>query len=159
MIESDVPHPIIAIVVAVLLLGGVGYGIYYHLTKVPKQRREVEQALFAPYVQAIRDGRIDEAWERYTTPRYKEQFPLEVYRAHWQATLSSKRFDRKLLEVNASYDSVKRQKYLLVTYGFTLDHDYVHALYHVVRDANGHLRIDSASRRYTGASSVKVEPW
>lgn len=158
-VKSDVPRPIIAIIVAVLLFGGVGYGIYHHLTKVPEQRAEVEQALFVAYFQAIVDGRIDEAWERYTTPRYKERFPLESYRAQWQVALSSKRFDRKLLNANMSYDAIDRREYLLVTYGFTLDHDYVHASYHVVRDASGQQRIDWAGRLHTGAPLVNAEPW
>lgn len=159
MTESDVPHPIIAIIVAVLLFGGVGYGIYYHLTKAPKQRREVVQALFGPYFQALADGRIDEAWERYTTAHYKARFSLEAYRAQWRAALASKRFDRKLLNANMSYDAPERQKYLLVTYGFTLDHDYVHAFYRVVRDADGEQRIEWSGRRYTGRPLADPEPW
>lgn len=157
--KSNVPHPIIAIIVAVLLFGGTGYGIYHHVTKAPEQRGEVEQALFAPYFKALEDKRIDEAWERYTTSRYKERFPLEVYRAHWRATLSSQRFDRELMTANMSYDAVNRHEYLLVTYGFTFDNDYVHAVYHVVRDADGQQRIDGSGRLYSGRPLVDTEPW
>jgi len=159
MLESDVPHPVIAFIVAVLLFGGVGYGIYHHLTEVPEQRREVEEALFAPYFQTLAAGRIDEAWERYTTSSYKESFPLDVYRTQWRAALSSSRFDRKLLNVNMSHDAIERQTFLLVTYGFSLDHDYIHAVYHVVRDADGGQRIDWSGRLYTGRPLTDSEPW
>ena len=159
MAKSDVARRIVAVIVAVLMFGGTGYGIYHHLTKTPELRREVEQELFVPYFQALAEGRIDEAWERYTTPRYKEQFSLEAYRARWRATSSSKRFDRELFHADMSHDAVKDQTYLLVTYGFTLDDDYVHAVYHVVRDADGHQRIDWSGRLHQGRPLTAPEPW
>lgn len=159
MTKSEVPHPILAIVVAVLLFGGVGYGIYYHSTEGKEQSREVEQELFEPYFRAIEAGKIDEAWERYTTPHYKETFSIDAYRARWQTISSNEKFDREQLTVNASYDAIHRYDYLLVSYGFTLDHDYAHVFYRVVRDADGTLRIHESGRSYSGHPRLDPEPW
>lgn len=159
--SSNVPHPIAAIIVAVAIAGGIGYGIYYHLVKAPKNRAVEEKALFDPYFTALSDGRIDEAWERFTTPRYKELFPLARYREHWQQVFgkAGKITKRELAVSNGAYEVVNGRKYASVKYQLTFEHDYVQAVYEVVPGSDDTPRIDWAGRHVLTSSLTSPEPW
>ena len=144
MAGSSVPHPIAGALVAALMLGGIGYGAYYGLVKAPQNRERLEQSLFEPYFAALSAGQIDEAWDRYTTPRYKQLFPLVSYRRHWQETFArAGSLDKRTLSVaDDAYEAVNGRKYTSVRYQLTFAHDYVQAVYEVVPDTRGQPRID-----------------
>jgi hypothetical protein len=159
--NSSVPHPIAGLVVALLMLSGIGYGIYYHLEKAPQNRERLEQSLFEPYFEALSKGQLDEAWQRYTTPRYKQLFPLARYRQHWQETFSraGALSKRTLAVADAAYEAVDRREYTSVRYQLTFAHDYVQAVYEVVPDAGGQPRIDWAGQHQPTSSRTSPEPW
>ena len=161
MSSSSVPHPIAAILVAIAIAGGIGYGIYYHLFKAPKNRARDEQALFAPYFTALSEGQIDAAWERFTTPRYKARFPLDRYRQHWEQVFAKRgRITERVLAVaNDAYEVVTKRTYESVSYKLTFEHDYVLAIYQVIPDAEGNPRIDWAGRHEMASSFTAPEPW
>jgi hypothetical protein len=161
MSGSSVPHPIAAIAVAILVLGGIGYGLYYNFVKAPKNRELTDQTLFAPYFAALSEGRIDEAWGRYTTPRYKQLFPIERYREHWKQKFSSSGHivKRDLVVASGAYELASKRKYTSVKCQLTFEHDYVQAVYEVVPDAEGNPRIDWAGRHQLPSSYTAPEPW
>jgi hypothetical protein len=161
MAGSTAPHPIAAVVVAVLMLGGIGYGVFRGLVEAPKNDARLEQALFEPYFKALSEGHIDEAWQRYTTPRYKQLFPIESYRKHWQQTFSQSGHiaKRSLFAANEAYEPASQRKYTSVKYQLTFDHDYVQAVYEVVPDAQGTPLIDWAGRHPPASSYSSQEPW
>ena len=161
MTESSVPHPIAALVVAALMLGGVGYGVYHALAQAPKAEARLEQTLFEPYFKALSAGHVDEAWQRYTTPRYQQLFPIEQYRQHWQQAFSKsgRIVERSLFAANGAYELASKRDYTAVKYQLTFEHDYVQAVYEVVSDAQGHPRIDWAGRHPSGSSLTSPEPW
>jgi len=160
MTESSVPHPIIGALVALALVGGIGYGVYHHVVS-SQQSAQLEHALFEPYFDALARGQFDEAWQRYTTPRYKQLFPVERYRAHWQTTLSrAGRIERRNLAVaNAAYQLSDERKYTSVQYQLTFTHDYVQAVYEIVPDGAGNPRIDWAGQHHSGSALTAPEPW
>ena len=159
MTESSIPHPIAAAVVALSLLVGVGYGVYHHHT-ASKANEQLEETLFAPYFAELAQGHIDQAWQRYTTPRYKRQFPLPRYREHWQAALhSGGLLKRNLAVANGAYQVADQHQYTTVQYQLTLADDYVQAVYEIVPDDKGNPRIDWTGRHHTGSSLTAPEPW
>lgn len=161
MAGSSVPHPIAAIVVALLILGGIGYGIFHGLGEAPKNEERLEQALFEPYFKSLSEGHVDEAWQRYTTPRYKQRFPIENYRKHWQRAFSQsgRIVKRNLFVANAVNEPATQRKYTSVKYQLTFDHDYVQAVYEVIPDAPGNPQIDWAGRHQPASSYTAAEPW
>jgi hypothetical protein len=161
MSSSSVQHPIVAIVVAIAIAGGIGYGIYYHVVKAPKNRAQDEQALFAPYFTALSEGQINAAWERFTTPRYKALFPLERYRQHWEQVFAKRgRITKRVLAAaNDAYEATTKRTYESVKYQLTFERDYVQAVNEVVPDAGGNPRIDWAGRHELTSSLTAPEPW
>jgi hypothetical protein len=161
MANSSVPHPLAAVLVATLLLGGIGYGAYYGLVQAPKQREALERSLFEPYFTALSAGHIDDAWDRYTTAHYKQLFPLPRYRQHWQDTFSRSGAisKRELAVADAAYEAVNRREYTSVRYQLTFAHDYVQAVYEVVPDARGQPRIDWAGQHQLTSSRTSPEAW
>jgi hypothetical protein len=161
MSSSSVPHPIVAIIVAIVIAGGIGYGIYYHVVKAPKNRALDEQALFDPYFAALSEGQINAAWEKFTTPRYKELFPIDRYRAHWEQVFSKRgKITKRVLAVaNDAYEATTKRKYESVKYQLTFEHDYVQAVYEVVPGTDGTPRIDWAGRHELTSSLTNPEPW
>ena len=161
MAGSSVPHPIAAIVVALLMVGGIGYGIFHALVEAPKHDERLEQTLFEPYFKALSDGRIDEAWQRYTTPRYKQVFPSESYRQHWQRVFSQSGpiVGRELFVANEVNEPAGQRKYTSVKYQLTFNHDYAQVVYEVVSDAQGNPHIDWAGRHQPASSYTAAEPW
>ena len=161
MAGSSVPHPIAAVAVALLMLGSIGYGVYYGLEKAPKNRERLEQSLFEPYFAALSAGHIDEAWDRYTTAHYKQLFPLSRYRQHWQETFSrtGPLSKRTLSVANEAYEVVNRREYSAVRYQLTFARDYVQVVYEVVLDAGGQPRIDWAGQHHLSSSQTSPEPW
>lgn len=161
MTESSVPHPIAGALVAVLIVGGIGYGVARGLMKAPKHEQQLDQALFEPYFSALADGHVDEAWQRYTTPRYKQLFPLEDYRRHWAGVFSQSGHigERKLFAANEAYEVATRRQYTAVKYQLTFERAYVQASYEVVADSTGMPRIDWAGQHHAASSSTAPEPW
>lgn len=161
MASSSVQHPVAAIIVAIVIAGGIGYGIYYHLVKAPKNRAQDEAALFAPYFAALSEGQLKSAWDRYTTPRYKELFPFERYRQHWEQVFSKRgRITKRVIATaNDAYEATTKRKYESVKYQLTFEHDYVQAVYQVVPGDDGNPRIDWAGRHELTSSFTSPEPW
>ena len=161
MSESKLPHPIVAAVVATLMLGGIGYGIYHALIEEPKTSVQLEQTLFDPYFKALSQGHIDEAWQRYTTPHYKQLFPVERYRQHWQQMFlhSGHIAKRDLFVVNQAYQLANDRHFTSLKYQLTFDHDYVQVVYEVVPDSRGNPRIDWAGQHQSASSLTSPEPW
>ena len=161
MARSSVPHPIVAIVVALLMVSGIGYGVFHGLLEAPRNEARLEQALFEPYFKALSEGRVDQAWQRYTTPRYKQLFPIESYRQHWQRVFSQSGaiVERKLFVANEADEPAQQRKYTSVKYQLTFDHDYVQAVYEVVPDARGKPQIDWAGRHQPASLYTAAESW
>src|SRR5438477_299578 len=88
--DVQVQHPIIAIIVALAIVGGIGYGIYYHFVISPRTGAAVEEKLLAPYFALIGEGKLDEAWQRYTSDRYKKNWPLEKFRDFHRQSLAER---------------------------------------------------------------------
>ncbi len=143
------------------MLGGVGYGGYHHWVQAPRERAALEQTLFEPYFQALGAGRVDEAWQRYTTPHYKQLFPLEPYRAHWQKAFaeSGSLVKRNLATDNDAYQLTGGRNYTSVQYQLTFEHGYALAVYEVVPDASGKPLIDWAGQHSAGSAYTAPEAW
>ena len=161
MSSSSVQHPVAAILVALAIAGGIGYGIYYHAVRAPNNRAQDEQALFAPYFTALADGQIDAAWQRFTTKRYKQLFPVERHRQHWEQVFAQHgRITRRVLVVaNDAYEAATKRAYQSVKYQLTFERGDVQAVYEIVPDADGNPRIDSAGRHELASSFTTPEPW
>jgi len=143
------------------MLGGIGYGVIHGLTNPLQTQEPLERALFEPYFKALSEGRIDEARERYTTPRYKQLFSAERYRQHWEHTFSRAGHiaKRNLFVANAAYELASGRHYTSVKYQLTFDRDYVQAVYEVVPDSQGNQRIDWAGQHQPSSSYTSPEPW
>jgi hypothetical protein len=158
---SEAGRRIVAIIVAVLMLGGFAVAIIYNAVFTPRNRARVDATLFQPYYAAIAAGRIDEAWERYTTARYKRLHPLPSFREHWQSTLSSKGaiVDKQLYSANSTYELFTGRTSYAVVYHLKLERDFFTLQYTVRQEEDGALRIDYAAYQRQGVPLAEPQPF
>ena len=63
------------LLVILLIIVGVGYV----RGKAAEKKARVSTEWLTPYLELIREGAAERAWETLTTERYREQFPQEKY--------------------------------------------------------------------------------
>jgi hypothetical protein len=52
--------------------------------------KKAHTGVMFPYFQALHEGRLKEAWEKYTTSDYKQEFPFEKWKAAQQSHVAWK---------------------------------------------------------------------
>jgi hypothetical protein len=132
-------------------------------TRAPNLRAK----LFEPYFALVRSGKLDEAYERFTAPRYREQYSLEGYRKTW-----AQRFEERgaitalaYLQANRGYDA--DDAHYLAQYRASFERRGSEIAVFRMPDAKGGPRlIDRSSRiarrssdRVGGPSSTAPEAW
>ena len=80
MSEAETIHPAIAIVLAVLVVGGVLVAIYVRLFVIKPRLQRIQVGLVDKYVEQQDSGDLDGAYEVWTTDAYKKEFPIDAYR-------------------------------------------------------------------------------
>jgi hypothetical protein len=162
--QSNVQHPIIAAIVAIAFIVGLGYAGYYFAYVEPKNRVRVEENLFDAYFNELSAGHIDEAWQKYTTDHYKEKFPLELYRKHWQELFEKYGHITKR-SIDTATDSsgfAKDDRAVVVGYELTFEKISEHPFYYVVKDTDGGERINLAGVIHSSGTFRPVldeQPW
>lgn len=163
-VQSNIQHPAIAAVVAIAFIAVLGFAAYYFWYLEPQNRARVESDLFGPYFTELSEGHIDEAWQKYTTDKYKEKFPLEIYRAHWQQIFSrnGRIIKRSADTATDSYGFRPDDSAVAVGYELTFEKGAVHPFYYVVKGSDGTERINLAGVEGTSAayrSRLDPQPW
>jgi|GEM_PF-3022260 len=162
-------HPIFIVLIIVSLFGFVGYGLYRSKFIAPKTAERIEKKLFTPYFNLLSAGKIDEAWQQYTSPEYKKKYPLEQYRNHWQKVFSEKGKITKYetYNSNSSYDFVNDKKTEWFQYRIFFEKQKAGELLFyqtLINEQNVDL-IDYAGRRLQGNQTISdrdrilAEPW
>jgi hypothetical protein len=157
--QGEVRHPIAAIIVAVVIGGGVIGGLIYHIFLQPKTQAAIDEQVFKPYFAALGAGRFAEAWAFYA-PSMQASHPLAAYQAHWEQQVAQRGrlLGGKVFAINDGFDAVQRRKIITARYQVKFERDEIVVGYTLYRDDAGHPRIASAESRYAHNLS-RFGPW
>ena len=170
MIENQLNiHPIFVFLIIAVLFGLVGYGVYRAKFVAPKKAERIEKDVFTPYFNSLSAGRIDKAWQQYTSPAYKRSYPLEQFRKHWQDILKAKGkiIRHEIYNNESSYELAGSKKTNWVQYRLYFENQKAPELlfYRTITTKKGDDLIDAAGRRLQGNATIlgqeriTPEPW
>lgn len=162
-------HPFFIFLIVAALFGLVGYGLYRAKFVAPKRAERMKKNVFVPYFNMISAGHINEAWQRYTSPEYKKNHPLEQYRIHWQQVLAEKgkviRHEPYNNESSYKLASHKRTEWFQYRLSFEKQKAPEFLFYRTITTGQGVDLIDYAGRRLQGNMTISgqerviPEPW
>ncbi len=79
--------PALGALIFLVLFGGAITAVVYNLRNGKKNAAKID-ALFDGYFSVVRAGKLDDAWQQFTTPHYREQYPLDAYKKTWQTRVA-----------------------------------------------------------------------
>lgn len=129
----------------VLVMGGIIGLAIWKFRAIAQAEAETDAQVIGPYLMLIKAGKSEEAWERYTSPAYKQRFPRDEHTrglrdlaadrgnlVRWEKTLGSE------------LSQPGRGTFLQLKYRVVWDKGPYNAAYEVVTLEDGRRAIDAS---------------
>jgi|GEM_PF-3588985 len=157
MAESSLKS-LLGLAVGLLLVGGTAWAIYMRFAVIAPRLQKIQHELLAPYLALQAEGKLAEAYERYTTPAYRHRFPLEKYLEHHRESQAKwgRRLSLEVQQDTSPFFENESSSYLIY-YLFQFEKAPVMVAFEIVPGPAGY-RIQSAHTEGAG-DSLWAAPW
>jgi uncharacterized membrane protein len=121
-------------------------GLYKSYQKTTAFNEELNQKLVTPYFTLISEGKTEEAYQKFTTDRYKAQYALADYQANYQRIERERgRLNRwKVFDREETYNVIDGSRLLRVKVDcyFGEKNYFINIVLELTKDAQGNYKVD-----------------